>query len=179
MSSNNITPAADPLERTYEPPRDLKKHFEAIVGREIALEEAGYVTLRDFVASYTKHKGSYTSREIGTSGNSTKGCGIADLLDVSGLARTGQDGAAEFLLSDFVCQVCRRNDALRFEFPVNLVATPRSRSAVFLTTLASPTADRSDVKIRATSWNADGSPASNTAFDWRCRVPYHCSAVID
>jgi len=157
---------------------DLTKHFEKILGRALDLGGSGEVVLRERVASYTKDDGSTTSRDIGTTGNSTKACGAANLLDVGGTARTGQDGTTEFMLSEFFCHFSGRN-SLSFEFPANFVATPRSQSPVFLTALASPTSDRRDVGVRVATWAPNGSPAPNTSFDWRCRVPYETVIVID
>lgn len=151
--------------------RNLKKHFEAILGRELEAPEPGDVVLRDRIASYTAAEGSITSREIGTTGDSTKACSAANLLDVSGVARTGEDGTAEFMLSDFFCEFLGKNRP-SFQFPVNFVATPRSLTPVFVTGLARPTSGRKDVRIRVAAWAASGTPAPNTSLDWRCRVPY-------
>lgn len=144
----------------------VRKHFEAILGREV--EADGEVTLRERVSVYVEEKGRGASREIGTAGSSTKSCAARIALDVSGLARTGADGKAEFLLSDFHCHT----DRIVFEYPTNLVATPRSRTPVFLTSVCSLTSDRKDVKIVIMAWDQAGAPAPRTGFDWRCRVPY-------
>lgn len=157
---------------------DLKKHFEAILGRELVPLEEGVVVLRERIASYTTDDGSTTSREIGTTGDSTKACGTADLLDVSGVAHTGEDGTTEFMLSEFFCDFSGR-DILSFRFPANFVATPRSLGPVFVTALATPTSDRTDVRVRVATWDASGSPAPNTSFCWRCRVPYEIVIVVD
>ncbi len=148
---------------------DLKKHFEAILGRELdEIGEPDDVALRERVASYTTDTDDSwtTSRDIGTTGNSTKACGRASLLDVSGIARTGSDGTTEFLLSEFFCR------APSFGYPINFVATPRSQTPVFLTAWRSLTGDRTDVRVRVATWDPSGSPAPNTSFDWRCRVPF-------
>ena len=154
--------------------RDLKKHFEAILGRDLGPEVSGEVALREQVASYTKAEGSTTSREIGTTGSARKFCAAADLLDVSGRARTGEDGTTEFMLIDFFCDFSG-SDTLEFQYPVNFVATPLPQTPVFLTGGALLTSDRSGVKIRVATWDPSGSPAPRTPFDWRCRVPYTLS----
>ena len=151
--------------------RRLKKYFEAILGRDLGPEVSGEVALREYVASYTRAEGATTSREIGTTGSARTGCTNADLLDVSGRSRTGDDGSTEFMLSDFFCDFSGQN-RLEFQFPVNFVATPLPQTPVFLTGAATLTSDRSDVKIRVTTWDPSGSPAPVTSFDWRCRVPY-------
>jgi hypothetical protein len=157
---------------------DLKKHFEAILGRELVGPENGEVVVRERIASYTTDEGSTTSREIGATGDSTKACSAAHLLDVSGVARTGEDGTTEFMLSEFFCDFTGGN-ILSFQFPVNFVATPRSLTPVFVTALATPISDRTDVRIRVAAWNASGAPAPNTSFGWRCRVPYAVVPVVD
>jgi len=151
---------------------DIKKYFEQILGRDIESGIDGEVVLRERVGTYTFDcEGWSTSREIGTTGASTKGCGQTPLLDVSGVARTGTNGKVEFLLSDFYCKV------YGITHSVNFLATPRLLAPVFLTATRTITGDRRDVKITVTSWDPTGAPAGNIPFDWRCRVPYE--EVID
>lgn len=146
--------------------RDLTKHFEAILGRPLDIDLDGSITLRARVGISTRElEGSIASREIGTTGASTKGCTSSWVLDVSGFARTSADGTVEFLLSDFHCR------ELGFAYPVNLVATPRARSPVYLTYVGAVTSGWKDVKITVYAWDATGTPAPHTPFDWRCRVP--------
>jgi hypothetical protein len=145
---------------------DLKKHFEAILGAEIELDFPGEILLRESVATYTEvSDGRLTSREIGTTGNSTKACARARILDVSGRARTSDDGTAELMLSDFFC------GSRDFTAPAVFVATPRAQSPVFVTAQASLTGDRKDVRIKIATWKVSGSPAPNLSFNWMCRVP--------
>ena len=149
---------------------DLKKHFEGILGRDLEIDIDGEVVVRERVGTYTHHlEGRATSRDIGTTGASTKACGQTRILDVSGVARTGTDGKVEFLLSDFHCADVGR---VSIEHPVNFLATPRSLSPVFLTAIRTVTGNGRDVKITVSSWDPTGTPAGNTPFDWRCRVPY-------
>lgn len=156
---------------------DLTRHFEAILGRELTIGNLGVVVLRERVASATKDAGSTTSRDIGTTGNTTKQCADATLLDVAGGGVTGPTGEVSFLLSEFFCDFSGVGTALNFEFPANLVATARTTTPAFLTGVAAPTADRRDVSIRVLAWDANGSPAARVPFDWRCRVPY--TLVVD
>jgi hypothetical protein len=146
--------------------RDLKKHFEAIIGTKLESEFPDEIVLRERIAIYTEEKGKYTSRHIGTTGNATKACADTQFLDISGIARTGKDGTVKLMLSDFHCVSSRR----RFEWPAIVVATPRGRSPVFVTAQASPTSDRKDVIIKIATWDASGSPAPYS-FNWMCRVP--------
>ena len=152
--------------------RDLKGHFEAILGRELIGPEEGEFALRERIASYTTDIGSTTSREIGTTGDSTKGCDTADLLDVSAVSSTCVDGTIEFMLSEFFCDFSGGNHYLSFQYPVNFVATSRTMTPVFVTAQAAPTNDRKDVRISVATWDASGASAPNASFCWRCRVPY-------
>jgi hypothetical protein len=151
---------------------DLRKHFEAILGQDTAADvlDEGVVVRTDVAAYSSIVDGSVTSREIGTTGDSTKTCRQAGLLDVSGLARTGADGTTKFVLSDFFC----RAEGVAISYPVNFVATPRSRTPVFLTARRSLTADL-DLEIEVLTWDVTGSPAPNISFDWRCRARFRVS----
>jgi hypothetical protein len=100
-------------------------------------------------------------------GISTVGCEKSDLLDIGGVARTGEDGTVEFNLKDVWCPGRR---ASTFGEHANLIATPRSQVPVLLTAHASPEG-LDGVKIKVMSWKPDGSPAPRVEFDWRCRVP--------
>jgi hypothetical protein len=153
--------------------QNLKKHFEAILGREFSIDFPGDggVALREWVGTYTDLEGTLTSRDIDTTGESTKACDKKQILDVSGSARTGSDGKIDFSLSDFFC------GGFEFKHPVNFLATPRSTSPVFLTTLRTLTSDWKDVKITVNAWDSSGAPAVNISFDWRCRVPYVPSLI--
>jgi hypothetical protein len=142
---------------------DLSEHFAAILGKNPIDPTGGVIVLRETTGHYSFSEGSTTSREIGTTGVSTKACGAADLLDVCGVAATGSDGTVEFLLSDFFCA------DIGIRPRVNFLATPLSSAPVFVTVQRTPL-DR-DVRIKVFSWSADGKPAPGIAFDWRCRVP--------
>jgi hypothetical protein len=146
---------------------ELVKHFEAIVGRELIDLDEGVVILRDYTAHYDLSDGFRTSRQIGTTGNSSKACSNIRLLDVGGIARTRADGKLEFLLSDFFCR------DFGTTVIVNFLATPLSEEPVFVTAKRQVTSN--DVKITVHSWDVNGRPAPNIVFDWRCRVPYLAS----
>jgi hypothetical protein len=169
--------------------RDLRAHFEAILGRDLVGGEL--VLLRERVALHAWHRdsppssqsafpGGVTSREIGTTGSSTKGCGKHDVLDVGGRSRTERDGKVEFLLSDFYCT--SRREVVWLHEPVTVVATPQSETAVYLTTrrrLVGQSGEPStDVAIQVFAWGSDGSPAGPVSFDWRCFVPTEQGVVI-
>jgi hypothetical protein len=107
-----------------------------------------------------------TSREIGTTGDSTKRCRREGALDVGGTSRTDANGTVEIRLTDYICQPPTPYEFFR---PINFVATPQSRAPVFLTSVQTPTGG--DVAIMVFSWDANGSPLRNVSFDWRCFVP--------
>jgi hypothetical protein len=150
--------------------KDLKKHFEAILGRPFDLEDGGPVKLREDVGFRTFQLDGYiTSREIGTTGEATKRCRSSFILDVRGSSITGNNGTVEFPLSDFVCL----GEGLTFKHPINFVATPRSRSPIYLTCRHRIAEDEFDVSIQVFAWNSSGAPASGVPFDWRCSLPYN------
>ena len=143
--------------------RDLKKHFEAIVGRELEGGFGDEVALRETIGLYSSEQGNATSREIGVTGSSAKGCGQALLLTVAGLSFVGQ-GKAELHLSDYHCA------RVGFRHPVIVVATPRTPSPVFVTAVPTIIDGGRDVEIVLHAWGPDGSPAPNVLVTWLCRV---------
>ncbi len=145
----------------------VRRHFEAILGRDVAIDPTGQeVVLRDVIASYSWTEGQVTSRHIGTTGQSTKACRSVRLLDVSGMSYTGSHGTVQFELNDYFCG---DSDSSGLH-PMNFVATPRSRQPVLLTAMRSLTAGQG-VQIEVMTWDATGNPAPNIPFDWRCRMP--------
>ena len=72
------------------------------------------------------------------------------------------------LLSEFACNL----DGYHLYDPVNVVATPRVNTPCFITLTHDLTTqgEATDIKIMAFTWMADGTPAPNIQFDWRCRV---------
>ena len=149
----------------------LSRYFEEIIGREIPAPEAGEVTITERVASYMVNPGFITSREIGTTGSSTKGCQEMNLLDVGGAFRTDSEGKVEFLLSDFFCNLSN-GSAAGFLYPVNIVATPRLLTPIFISAHAAPASAGSDVSITVATFKADGTPAPNIPFGFRCLAPF-------
>lgn len=148
-------------------PRDLRKQFESILGEEIDPDGGDTVLLRDEVGTRRNSEGFVTSREIGTTGASTRWCARRELLEVTGRVRTGAAGSITFLLSDFYC--ARLGDP--FVQPINVVATPRSRQPRFVTVFANLVANNEDVTITIFGWDAAGAPV-DTSVDWRVLVPF-------
>jgi hypothetical protein len=95
-----------------------------------------------------------------------KQCSSANLLDVSGSWITGSGGTVTLSLTDFICLPAT------FVAPVNLVATAVSAGPLFVTVEHALVNNGNDVAMTFTTWNADGTAAPETTFDWRCRVPY-------
>ena len=148
--------------------RELKKYFESILGRQLDIDLDGELVVRERVGIDTVQlEGSLTARDIGTTGASTKVCSSVRVRDVSGTTRTGSDGTATFPLSDFHC-----GEIVSYIHPVQFVATPQSRSPVYLTAVQTLTGNRQDVTIMVYAWDMNGTPAPNVSFDWRCRTPF-------
>ncbi len=148
---------------------DLRKHFEAIIGREFVDLSDGEILLRDSTGLWSVEQGHETSREIGTTGSSTKACGSRGLFSVGGLTATGPDGKAEFFLSEHHCA-----DIVP-KHPLILVATAQSQDPVFVTTRAfEATNDNGfkDVRIEIYTWGPGGDPAGSRLIKWFCRFPF-------
>jgi hypothetical protein len=163
---------------------DFKEALEAILGYELTEDAMQRIQFIQAVASYTRSdlpgKGFITKRNL-IANFPPKRCEPADLLDVSGIATTANDGKSVFRLTDFICLDNGltfahpvQGEGLFFAQPINVVATPLSSKPFFLTVLHSLAKDEGgnvvDVEIHASSWDASGTPAPNVSFDWRCRV---------
>lgn len=145
---------------------EWSRHFEAILGYELEAPDQGGVVLREPVAVYATVQGHVTSREIGATDASTRGCDTCNLLDISGTARMGEDGTTTFGLGQFVCGGRRWS----FKHPVVVVATARGERPVFVTAQARPSG--SDVIVEMAAWAPGGSSAPNARVSWHCRAPY-------
>ena len=153
--------------------KNLKAQFEAILGRPLDLDRDDPVVLRENVGVNTFMPSEdifskIVSREIGTTGDTTKRCQVHSVLNATGAGVTNSNGSLEFLLSDFLCT------GYTFIAPANMVATPRGRVPAFLTITHNFIRDHlgraTDIKIKVFSWNATGA-AANIPFDWQCIVP--------
>jgi hypothetical protein len=102
-------------------------------------------------------------------------CTFQTDIDVSGTSSTLADGRRVFLLTDFVCSRLIEH-GWGFVEPINVIATPRAARPAFLTMAYSTVPQgpqlpvRPDVQITVFAWNANGAPAPNVEFDWRCRT---------
>jgi hypothetical protein len=136
------------------------------------LLDVAVVVSREAVAISQLGAGAVTSRDIGTSGGSSKRCvDSPHILDVGGTSHTGDDGSFEIRLSDFFCKPPAWY-YIGFCQPINFVATPQARIPVYLTTRQRIVSDAegpgSDVLVSVWSWDSSGSAAPRTSFDWRC-----------
>jgi hypothetical protein len=100
-------------------------------------------------------------------------CATYRLLDVDGYSNTLASGTQVFSINDFICPDDR---TFFYDEPVNVVVTPRSMSPFFLTMTYSlvytpPSPYANNVQITVFAWDANGSPAPDVEFHWRCRVP--------
>ena len=156
-------------------PAEIKKQIESIVGHEI---DPGTERLIKFSVPL----GSYAVLWMDESAQACfrrifpvpgKECSIVQLLDATGFSSTLADGKRVFQVSDVVCP---QGVTFGFAEPINIVATPLAESPTFLTmsyALIPQGPDPSfkpDVQITVFAWNANGSPAPNVVFNWRCRA---------
>jgi len=153
---------------------DTKKHLEAILGHKLSDDEVQLIQFIFPVASQTltTDENTFTTLRNLLIARPNE-CRPARLLDISGLATTDNNGQRVFKLSEFICH-SSPPAANRFQQPINVVATPRSITPCFLTvthSLVNTDALKAvDVEIKVFTWDANGAPAPNVTFDWRCRV---------
>src|SRR5215211_4662415 len=144
--------------------RDIQEHLEAILGYKLPADAVERINFWQNVASSTVSEDAViTSRNL--IAPRPNRCYGSRLLDVSGIATTGSDGTTRFRLTDFICHTGEN-----FGQPINVVATPLSSTACFVTVIHTLVDDGADVEIQVWSWDAGGAPAPAVWFDWRCRV---------
>jgi hypothetical protein len=147
--------------------QNLKKQLEAATGRHIDVPSSDLYFLRYPVGAHNYSDAEVLWRSIFIPG---KSCGDANLLDASASGSTGADGTVTFLLSSDLCE------GVYLAAPVNLQATVRGTTPSFLTMTYSLVAEPNypqtytDLSITVYTWDANGKPAPNVEFDWRCRV---------
>jgi hypothetical protein len=152
---------------------DIKEQLEAIVGHKIDVSEQQLAKFSYPVGLFSYWYGLAVSKTVFPFPRTF--CSFQQIvLDASGVSSTQADGKRVFLLSEFVC------DLYRFRIghvePINVVATPRVERPVFLTMTYAPVPPEPqvtfipDVQITVFAWEANGAPAPNVEFDWRCRA---------
>ena len=154
---------------------EIKKQIETIVGHEI---DPGV----ERVVKFSHPLGSYAVLWMDESAQACfqsifpvpgKDCSIVQLLEATGVSSTLADGKRVLQVSDVVCP---QGVSFGFGEPINVVATPLAESPIFLTMtyLQIPQGPdpliHPDVQITVFAWNANGSPAPNVVFHWRCRA---------
>jgi hypothetical protein len=149
--------------------QNVKKQIEAAAGHEIDIAPEQIISLRWPVGAHDYTDGTVLWRSIIILGQS---CVSSTLLDASASSSTGSTGTVTFLLSSAICLPLVRSLAA----PINLQATVRATAPSFLTMTYSlvpdPNSPQSynDLQITVDTWDANGNPAPNVVFDWRCRL---------
>ena len=156
-------------------PAEIKKQIETIVGHEIDPGVERTINLFHPAGSYALF---YMDQSAQACWRRifpfpSKDCSIVRLLEAAGVSSTLADGKRVFQVSDVVCP---EGVVWGFGEPVNVIATPLAESRTFLTmtySLIQQGPDPSihpDIQITVFAWNANGAPAPDVGFDWRCRA---------
>ena len=159
--------------------RDLRNHFEAILGHEIADIEAGLIGLgyRTGLWSQELETGHVTSKDIHTNGNSRTVCGESLLFSVGGQTTTDNSGKADFLLSEYHCGSLGFGFGMTPQLPIIFVASAQSPDPVpvFVTTYAFGIVSNGaieDFRVHIYTWEPNGAPAKGKSVNWLCQFPF-------
>lgn len=157
-----------------------KKLFEDLLGHD--LEEGDLPTeviVRETHGLNTEdYQAEVVSRDIGTTGESTKSCSTTNVMDVSGIFRVGQSGVAKFRLSDYFCRPLSLTEGRDFHRPIVFVATPYASRPTFVTAVPTIVADGgvdqygNDVEIEVFTWDAAGNATGPVVLQFRCSVGF-------
>lgn len=142
-----------------------KEHIEGILGENVGDEALALIQLFLDVAISTETPSRTTQRNILIARPNR--CIDSRVIDVSGFAQTQNNGQVTFRLSSFLCPAGEI-----FSLPINVLATPISEKPFFMTVMQKLLNNGTDVEITVFSWDANGAPAPNIAFNWRCRVEH-------
>jgi hypothetical protein len=140
-----------------------QEHIEEILGEKVSPEALPAIQFFQDVAVSTETPGRTTQRSLIVFRPNR--CFTSNAVDISGFTQTQANGQVVFRLSSFLCQVTQN-----FTLPINVLATPISQKPVFLTVMHTLVNNGGDVEITVFAWDANGAPAPNVAFNWRCRV---------
>jgi hypothetical protein len=146
-------------------PQIKKEHIEGILGEKFGDEALALIQLFQDVAISTETPSRTTQRSLLISRHNR--CTDSRVIDVSGFAQTQNNGQVTFRLSNFLCPAGEI-----FSLPINVLATPISAKPFFVTVMHVLVNNGTDVEITVFSWDANGAPAPNVAFNWRCRVEH-------
>jgi hypothetical protein len=150
--------------------KDIRSALDELLGEELTADQLQNIQLFLKVATWNRiEEGRVTKTSPLIAG---KFCESQKLLEVSGVAATRANGKVRFRLKEFICL-----DLLTFDYPINVVATPLASRPVFLTVKHSLVMNPAntlgeDVAIEVFTWDANGAPAPQISFNWRCRVPF-------
>jgi hypothetical protein len=145
----------------------IRKHLEEATGQKLDIPDDLIRQFRYPVGAHNYSDGDVLWRSIFFPG---KSCVDSSLLDASGSSTTGSNGSVVVPLSSVLCEIPT------LAAPVNVQATVRGTAPAFLTMtyalVPNPNFPTSfnDVNITVYTWDANGKPAPNVVFDWRCRV---------
>jgi hypothetical protein len=152
--------------------KEIKEQLEAIVGNKTDLTEQQLAKFSYPIGFWSIFGGFAVWKSI-----FGKTCSQTIEFDSSGVSSTLADGKRVFRVSDIVCPIFQHPiDTIGYVEPINVVATPRAERPVFLTMSISPAPQgpevhrAPDVQITVFAWEANGVPAPNVEFDWRCRA---------
>lgn len=148
--------------------RDLRSHFEAILGHEIRYFEGATTSYRKGL--WHGVDGHITSQTKDIEGDSRIVCGGSSLYTIGGQTTTRDDGKADFLLSEYYCP----GPEVFPQLPLILVATAVSEQPVFVTTynlLIEGDDGRMDFRIQLYAWEPGGAPAKGIFVSWLCQFP--------
>jgi hypothetical protein len=154
--------------------KEIKEQLEAIVGNKTDLTEQQLAKFSYPIGFWSIFGGFAVWKSI-----FGKTCSRQIEFDASGVSSTLADGKRVFRVSDIVCSGIFQHPLTQIGYvePINVVATPRAERPVFLTMTSSPVPPgpqlppaAPDVQITVFTWEANGVPAPNVEFDWRCRA---------
>jgi hypothetical protein len=136
---------------------------------EGAIVDSGEILIEWPIAIYTISES--TSKIV----NLLRGtrCASSRVLDVSGGGVTDANGEAVIRLKDTTCVFPPPQAGQNYlvaAAPINVVATPRARSATHLTVRASLQPQDRDAEIQVFAWDDQGQPVARAPFYWRCTV---------
>jgi len=153
---------------------EVRKALGVVLGRDPPAGIGDEVQAREHLAVWVrKHQAVVTSRDVGMTGGSSKTCGGDFALDVGGTSRTETDGKVQ-LNSQRLCLPARALSDFPVWPPHQPRRYPQSDAPIFLTsrqTLIVRNGAYTDIAITVFSWGANGNPAKDVSFDWRCFVP--------
>jgi len=146
-------------------PEVKREHIEGILGEKVGDEALALIQLFQDVAISTETPSRTTQRSLIVARPNR--CTDSRVFDVSGFAQTQANGQFVFKLTSFLCPAGEI-----FDFPINVLATPISQKPFFLTVMHKLVNNNTDLEITVFAWDANGAPAPNVAFNWRCRVEH-------